>query len=332
MIKHKTRLIITTLISIILLLIIAIIFWYNKTSNWDNLKFNNKLSELPPEFVSDNRSVELDDDISILKKLDSEIITIQKKNNITNNSQTIINETKALINKYKLNNGQVINNYNKLLLYIDIYSLKKTAYENTDYEKLNTIYNKLTKQVLNYNNDFDKVLQNDLSQIVSDYNELSKMITQITNLGELKNNKLYVNENIVDDNIDFTKLNKFKYIKSLEQLWNNSNIIQNNKLLTDEQNWNNKIKKIQQINLNNYIQVKDITTLKDAKQFTVTYDEEPISSDYKLDDDSPVIKITYNNEILAPSKYIKKNNDNIIVHIKAIYKKKNKEERVEIDD
>lgn len=316
--KHIHRKISIIILSLISLLIIGLLFWYNKTNQWLNVEFDTKLSEISPEFVSDNRSLELEDDLKEFQKLNDEIIKIQKNNRLTNNSINIYNKTNDLINKYKLKTGSVVNKNNQLKLYIDIYEFEKNAYNNIDYKKLNDLHSKINKEVLEHNNDFDKTLLNNLSNIISDYNNLNQFINQISNYGEIKNNTIMINTKVHDfNNLDFTKVGKFQYIQNLKRLFDTSDVIENNKQLEEEQNWKNIKKQLETFNKKEYTQVKDIKKAKDARNFTIIYEQK---DGYELDLDSEVIKVEYNGKTLTNSTYVK-NSKNIKVYISAKYKK-----------
>lgn len=321
---HKISLILLTLSSITIMLIY---FWYDKNSEWDNVNFNNKLSEIPSEFVSDNRSLELDNDLEEFKTLEKEINYIQKNNKLSKNTDNILEKMDKLIKKYKLKNGNVVKMTEKLKLYKNIFEFKETAYDDINSKKLNKLYNDLTKQYLDTNNEYDKVLLNDLKTIIDNYNELGTFIDNIYKLGDLENNTLKIYENVYDFNeLKFNNLSKFKYITSLEVLFKNNTIIQNNNLLKNELDWKNFKKTINNINFHDYIQVKDIKTLKQANDFNIEYintnDNFENSSNYEIDPNSPVEKVTKNNKIIPDSSYIKRTSKDITVHIKVKYKEK----------
>ena len=210
---YKILIVIFTAITVTTL---SIYLWYSKSSQWDNVNFNNKLSEIPSEFVSDNRSLELEHDLDEFKKLENEIKYIQKNNKQSKTVGDTLNTTEELIKKYKLKNGNVVNDFNKLQLYKNIFDFKNKAYKEIDSKKINELYNSLTTQYLNYNNEYDKVLLNDLKTIIDDYNKLNNLINKIYEIGNLKDNTLFVNSDIYDFNmLNFNELKKFKYINSL---------------------------------------------------------------------------------------------------------------------
>lgn len=328
---HKILILILIAISLTTLFIYS---WYNKSSQWDNVNFNNKLADIPSEFVSDNRSLELEHDLDEFKKLENEIKYIQKNNKKSKTINDTLNTTEDLIKKYKLKNGNVVNDYEKLKLYNNIFDFKNTAYENIDSKKLNELYSSLTKQYLNTNNDYDKVLLNDLKSIIDDYNKLSTLINKIYEFGDLKNNTLLVNTDVYNfDMLNFNELNKFKYITSLEQLFKHNSVISNNNLLKEELSWDNFKKEIRLTNKNNYLQVKSLKIYKNIKNknFKIKYlneqneEEDRLNNEvYDIDDESEIKKIIYKNDIIPNSYYIKPSND-IIIYIKPKYTKKDKE-------
>lgn len=316
--KHIHRKVSIIILSLISLLIIGLLFWYNKTNQWLNVGFDTKLSEISPEFVSDNRSLELEDDLKEFQKLNDELVKIQKNNRLTNNSKDIHNKTNELIAKYKLKTGSVVNKNNKLKLYINIFDFQQTAYNNIDYKKLNELHSKINTEVLEHNNDFDKTLLNNLSNIIDDYNNLNNFIEQITNYGQIKNKTIMIKTDVHDfSNLDFTKVGKFQYIQNLKRLFDTSDILENNKLLEEEANWKNIKKNLESFNKKEYTQVKDIKKAKDARNFTIIYEQK---DGYELDLDSEVIKVEYNGKTLTNSTYVK-NSKNIKVYISAKYKK-----------
>ena len=303
--KHIQRNVSYIILGLITLIIIGLAFWYNESSKWLNVGFDTKLAEISPEFVSDNRSLELEDDLKEFQKLNDELVKIQKNNRLTNNSKDIHNKTNELIAKYKLKTGSVVDKNNKLKLYIDIFNFQQTAYNNIDYKKLNELHSKINTEVLEHNNNFDKTLLNNLSNIIDDYNKLNNFIEQITNYGQIKNKSIMIKTNVHDfSNLDFTKVGKFQYIQNLKRLFDTSDILENNKLL-------------EAFNKKEYTQVKDIKKAKDAQNFTIVYEQK---DGYELDLDSEVIKVEYNGETLTNSTYVK-NSKNIKVYISAKYKK-----------
>lgn len=316
--KHIQRNVSYIILGLITLIIIGLAFWYNESSKWLNVGFDTKLAEISPEFVSDNRSLELEDDLKEFQKLNDELVKIQKNNRLTNNSKDIHNKTNELIAKYKLKTGSVVDKNNKLKLYIDIFNFQQTAYNNIDYKKLNELHSKINTEVLEHNNDFDKTLLNNLSNIIDDYNKLNNFIEQITNYGQIKNKSIMIKTNVHDfSNLDFTKVGKFQYIQNLKRLFDTSDILENNKLLEEEANWKNIKKQLETFNKKEYTQVKDIKKAKDAQNFTIVYEQK---DGYELDLDSEVIKVEYNGETLTNSTYVK-NSKNIKVYISAKYKK-----------
>jgi hypothetical protein len=316
--KHIQRNVSYIILGLITLIIIGLAFWYNESSKWLNIGFDTKLAEISPEFVSDNRSLELEDDLKEFQKLNDELVKIQKNNRLTNKSKDIHNKTNELIAKYKLKTGSVVDKNNKLKLYIDIFNFQQTAYNNIDYKKLNELHSKINTEVLEHNNDFDKTLLNNLSNIIDDYNKLNNFIEQITNYGQIKNKSIMIKTNVHDfSNLDFTKVGKFQYIQNLKRLFDTSDILENNKLLEEEANWKNIKKQLETFNKKEYTQVKDIKKAKNAQNFTIVYEQK---DGYELDLDSEVIKVEYNGETLTNSTYVK-NSKNIKVYISAKYKK-----------
>lgn len=302
----------------------GIYLWYQKTSKWNNVNVNVKLANISPEFASDNRSLDLEDDLRKFQKLSDEIVRIQDNNKLTNKSKQILEESKILTEKYKLKNGEIVKNINKLELYINILEFQKTAYSNIDQEKLNNLYNQLTNEILEYNLEYDKVLENQLSTIINDYKDLQSLITQILKLGTLNNNTLYIDESITTfDNINFKTLEKFPYVKSLEMLFNKTNILNNNKALIEKHKLISDLEKFSIFDKTNYIQVKNIKTAKDAENMTLVYKEH---EGYELDMDSIVEKVEINNQIVNQSAYVKKSK-NVHVHIIAKYKKTERKEK-----
>ena len=335
---YKILIVIFTAITVTTL---SIYLWYSKSSQWDNVNFNNKLSEIPSEFVSDNRSLELEHDLDEFKKLENEIKYIQKNNKQSKTVGDTLNTTEELIKKYKLKNGNVVNDFNKLQLYKNIFDFKNNAYQEIDSKKLNELYNSLTTQYLNYNNEYDKVLLNDLKTIIDDYNKLNNLINKIYEIGNLKDNTLFVNSDIYDFNmLNFNELQKFKYINSLEQLFRHNNIISNNNLLKDELSWDSFKKEVKLLNKNKYYQVKTLKTYKDIKNkgFNIKYlndnndNEDRLNEElYEIDDTSEIKKIIYKNDIIPNSYYIKPNRENTI-YIKPKYTRKEEETTVRIHD
>lgn len=327
--KHIQRNVSYIILGLITLIIIGLAFWYNKSSKWLNVGFDTKLAEISPEFVSDNRSLELEDDLKEFQKLNDELVKIQKSNRLTSNSKNIHNKTNELITKYKLKTGSVVDKNNKLKLYIDIFDFQQTAYNNIDYKKLNELHSKINTEVLEHNNDFDKTLLNNLSNIIDDYNNLNNFIEQITNYGQIKNKTIMIKTDVHDfSNLDFTKVGKFQYIQNLKRLFDTSDILENNKLLKEEANWKSIKKNLELFNKKSYTQVRDIKTAKDAQGFTLVYDHR---EGYELDMDSEVIKVEYNGDTLSSSTYVK-TSKNIKVYLSAKYKKIEREEPKKDDD
>lgn len=331
-VKHKiekTKLLVITLIISLLVILGMITLWFNKSSKWDNLKFDTKLAEISPEFASDNRSLDLEEDIKEFKKLEDKLEDIKKKDKLPKDVNEILEVNKQLIDKYKLKEGSIVENKNKLEMYINYYNFKQTAYDNIDPERLEKLNEDITKEIIEHNDPFDIKLANNLNSIIKDYNNLFDLVRNLNNYGITKNNVLKVYKDIFGfDTLQFDQLMAFPYVQELQRKFRNTDVFDNNKILHEQELWENQKQKLKNFNKNNYVKVKDLKTIKDLNQNNIQYKIEDYKEkdDKELDENSEIIKIEYNNNLLHGSEYVKKYTTELTISIIPKYKDKKKDE------
>mgnify|MGYP000907249746 CR=1 FL=1 len=331
-VKHKiekTKILVITLVISLLVILGMITLWFNKSSKWDNLKFDTKLAEISPEFASDNRSLDLEEDIKEFKKLEDELDNIKKKDKLSKDVNEILEVNKQLIDKYKLKEGSIIENKNKLEMYVNYYNFKQTAYDNIDPERLEKLNEDITKEIIEHNDPFDIKLANNLNSIIKDYNNLFDLVRNLNNYGITNNNVLKIYKDIFGyDTLQFDQLMAFPYIQELQRKFRNTDVFDNNRILQEQELWENQKQKLKNFNKNNYVKVKDLKTIKDLNQNNIQYK----ILDYKekenkeLDENSEIIKIEYNNNLLHGSEYVKKYSTELTISIIPKYKDKKKDE------
>lgn len=331
-VKHKiekTKIIVITLVISLLVILGMITLWFNKSSKWDNLKFDTKLAEISPEFASDNRSLDLEEDIKEFKKLEDELDNIKKKDKLSKDVNEILEVNKQLIDKYKLKEGSIVENKNKIEMYINYYNFKQTAYDNINPERLEKLNEDITKEIIEHNDPFDIKLANNLNSIIKDYNNLFDLIRNLNNYGVTQNNVLKVYKDIFGyDTLQFDQLMAFPYIQELQRKFRNTDVFDNNRILQEQELWENQKQKLKNFNKNNYIKVKDLKTIKDLKQNNIQYKivDYREKEDKELDETSEIIKIKYNDKLLHGSEYVKKYSTELTISIIPKYKDKKKDE------
>ena len=336
-VKHKiekTKILVITLIISLLVILGMITLWFNKSSKWDNLKFDTKLAEISPEFASDNRSLDLEEDIKEFKKLEDELDNIKKKDKLSKYVNEVLEVNKQLIDKYKLKEGSIVENKNKLEMYINYYNFKQTAYDNIDPERLEKLNEDITKEIIEHNDPFDIKLANNLNSIIKDYNNLFDLIRNLNNYGVTQNNVLKVYKDIFGyDTLQFDQLMAFPYIQELQRKFRNTDVFDNNRILQEQEIWENQKQKLKNFNKNNYVKVKDLKTIKDLHQNNIQYKivDYREKEDKELDETSEIIKIEYNNKLLHGSEYVKKYSTELTITILPKYKDKKKETEEEKD-
>lgn len=331
-VKHKiekTKILVITLVISLLVILGMITLWFNKSSKWDNLKFDTKLAEISPEFASDNRSLDLEEDIKEFKKLEDELDNIKKKDKLSKDVNEILEVNKQLIDKYKLKEGSIVENKNKLEMYVNYYNFRQTAYDNIDPERLEKLNEDITKEIIEHNDPFDIKLANNLNSIIKDYNNLFDLVRNLNNYGITNNNVLKIYKDIFGyDTLQFDQLMAFPYIQELQRKFRNTDVFDNNRILQEQELWENQKQKLKNFNKNNYVKVKDLKTIKDLNQNNIQYK----ILDYKekenkeLDENSEIIKIEYNNNLLHGSEYVKKYSTELTISIIPKYKDKKKDE------
>ena len=331
-IKHKiekTKILVITLIISLLVILGMITLWFNKSSKWDNLKFDTKLAEISPEFASDNRSLDLEEDIKEFKKLEDELDNIKKKDKLSKDVNEVLEVNKQLIDKYKLKEGSIVENKNKIEMYINYYNFKQTAYDNIDPERLEKLNEDITKEIIEHNDPFDIKLANNLNSIIKDYNNLFDLIRNLNNYGVTQNNVLKVYKDIFGyDTLQFDQLMAFPYIQELQRKFRNTDVFDNNRILQEQELWENQKQKLKNFNKNNYVKVKDLKTIKDLNQNNIQYKivDYREKEDKELDETSEIIKIKYNDKLLHESEYVKKYSTELTISIIPKYKDKKKDE------
>ena len=331
-VKHKiekTKILVITLIISLLVILGMITLWFNKSSKWDNLKFDTKLAEISPEFASDNRSLDLEEDIKEFKKLEDELDNIKKKDKLSKDVNEVLEVNKQLIDKYKLKEGSIVENKNKIEMYINYYNFKQTAYDNIDPERLEKLNEDITKEIIEHNDPFDIKLANNLNSIIKDYNNLFDLIRNLNNYGVTQNNVLKVYKDIFGyDTLQFDQLMAFPYIQELQRKFRNTDVFDNNRILQEQELWENQKQKLKNFNKNNYVKVKDLKTIKDLNQNNIQYKivDYREKEDKELDENSEIIKIKYNDKLLHGSEYVKKYSTELTITIIPKYKDKKKDE------
>ena len=331
-VKHKiekTKIIVITLVISLLVILGMITLWFNKSSKWDNLKFDTKLAEISPEFASDNRSLDLEEDIKEFKKLEDELYNIKKKDKLSKDVNEVLKVNKQLIDKYKLKEGSIVENKNKIEMYINYYNFKQTAYDNIDPERLEKLNEDITKEIIEHNDPFDIKLANNLNSIIKDYNNLFDLIRNLNNYGVTQNNVLKVYKDIFGyDTLQFDQLMAFPYIQELQRKFRNTDVFDNNRILQEQELWENQKQKLKNFNKNNYVKVKDLKTIKDLNQNNIQYKivDYREKEDKELDESSEIIKIKYNDKLLHGSEYVKKYSTELTISIIPKYKDKKKDE------
>lgn len=331
-VKHKiekTKIIVITLVISLLVILGMITLWFNKSSKWDNLKFDTKLAEISPEFASDNRSLDLEEDIKEFKKLEDELYNIKKRDKLSKDVNEVLKVNKQLIDKYKLKEGSIVENKNKIEMYINYYNFKQTAYDNIDPERLEKLNEDITKEIIEHNDPFDIKLANNLNSIIKDYNNLFDLIRNLNNYGVTQNNVLKVYKDIFGyDTLQFDQLMAFPYIQELQRKFRNTDVFDNNRILQEQELWENQKQKLKNFNKNNYVKVKDLKTIKDLNQNNIQYKivDYREKEDKELDETSEIIKIKYNDKLLHGSEYVKKYSTELTITIIPKYKDKKKDE------
>ena len=331
-VKHKiekTKIIVITLVISLLVILGMITLWFNKSSKWDNLKFDTKLAEISPEFASDNRSLDLEEDIKEFKKLEDELYNIKKKDKLSKDVNEVLKVNKQLIDKYKLKEGSIVENKNKIEMYINYYNFKQTAYDNIDPERLEKLNEDITKEIIEHNDPFDIKLANNLNSIIKDYNNLFDLIRNLNNYGVTQNNVLKVYKDIFGyDTLQFDQLMAFPHIQELQRKFRNTDVFDNNRILQEQELWENQKQKLKNFNKNNYVKVKDLKTIKDLNQNNIQYKivDYREKEDKELDETSEIIKIKYNDKLLHGSEYVKKYSTELTISIIPKYKDKKKDE------
>lgn len=331
-VKHKiekTKIIVITLVISLLVILGMITLWFNKSSKWDNLKFDTKLAEISPEFASDNRSLDLEEDIKEFKKLEDELYNIKKRDKLSKDVNEVLKVNKQLIDKYKLKEGSIVENKNKTEMYINYYNFKQTAYDNIDPERLEKLNEDITKEIIEHNDPFDIKLANNLNSIIKDYNNLFDLIRNLNNYGVTQNNVLKVYKDIFGyDTLQFDQLMAFPYIQELQRKFRNTDVFDNNRILQEQELWENQKQKLKNFNKNNYVKVKDLKTIKDLNQNNIQYKivDYREKEDKELDETSEIIKIKYNDKLLHGSEYVKKYSTELTITIIPKYKDKKKDE------
>lgn len=331
-VKHKiekTKILVITLVISLLVILGMITLWFNKSSKWDNLKFDTKLAEISPEFASDNRSLDLEEDIKEFKKLEDELDNIKKKDKLSKNVNEVLEVNKQLIDKYKLKEGSIVENKNKLEMYINYYNFRQTAYDNINPERLEKLNEDITKEIIEHNDPFDIKLANNLNSIIKDYNNLFDLVRNLNNYGVTQNNVLKVYKDIFGfDTVQFDQLMAFPYVQELQKKFRNTDVFDNNRILQEQEMWENQKQKLKNFNKNNYVKVKDLKTIKDLHQNNIQYKiiDYREKKDKELDETSEIIKIEYNDKLLHGSEYIKKYSTELTITIIPKYKDKKKDE------
>lgn len=331
-VKHKiekTKILVITLVISLLVILGMITLWFNKSSKWDNLKFDTKLAEISPEFASDNRSLDLEEDIKEFKKLEDELDNIKKKDKLSKDVNEVLEVNKQLIDKYKLKEGSIVENKNKLEMYINYYSFKQTAYDNIDPERLEKLNEDITKEIIEHNDPFDVKLANNLNSIIKDYNNLFDLVRNLNNYGVIKNNVLKIYKDIFGfDTLQFDQLMASPYVQELQKKFRNTDVFDNNRILQEQEIWENQKQKLKNFNKNNYVKVKELKTIKDLHQNNIQYKivDYREKEDKELDETSEIIKIEYNDKLLHGSEYVKKYSTELTITIIPKYKDKKKDE------
>ena len=120
----------------------------------------------------------------------------------------------------------------------------------------------------------------------------------------------------------------FPYIQELQKKFRNTDVFDNNRILQEQELWENQKQKLKNFNKNNYVKVKELKTIKDLNQNNIQYK----ILDYKekenkeLNETSEIIKIEYNNNLLHGSEYVKKYSTELTISIIPKYKDKKKDE------
>lgn len=295
----------------ILVLVGLIIYQYKSTRSWSSSKLSSSLSDVPAEFVQDNLSIGVVDDIELLAKVTRQLERVDRDKTVADRNTTarLVESAKEVLSRAGVDKGNMVENVTRLGSYVQILDFLDSAYILPDSKQLEQLVQLETTRIVETNRDIDKEMLKRLEVVVKDYNGLNYFLTKVlSQYGSVKNGTFIVSKGIEDFSSLVEEAESYKKYATVSSLLSliekeGKGLIENNKQLATQLSWLAfKTKLTGQ--KSNYVSASSITTLAEARSKGFVLEGLTKRSGFLISDSSPVGSLWIDGSSVPSTSYI----------------------------
>lgn len=295
----------------ILVLVGLIIYQYRSTSSWSSSKLSSSLSDVPAEFVQDNLSIGVVDDIELLAKVTRQLERVDRDKTVADRNTTarLVESAKEVLSRTGVDKGAMVENVTRLESYVQILDFLDSAYILPDSKQLEQLVQLETTRIAESNRDVDKEMLKRLEVVAKDYSGLNHFLTKVlSQYGVVKDGTFTVSKGIEDFSSLVEEAESYKKYAAVSSLISliekeGKGLIENNKQLATQLSWLAfKTKLIGQ--KSNYVSANSITTLAEARSKGFVLEGLIKRSGFLISDSSPVGSLWVDGSSVPNTSYI----------------------------
>lgn len=290
-------------IIVVLITFMSITYLYYKTRTWSNSQSHQQLSTLAPEYVTNFPDNDLTELSNWSSHIGEALKETENKNAKPNDVEKLLDDAKEFVKKKDIKSGTLLDDIDRLQIYVDYYNAIETSITNPDIDKFKAVYINIQNIVIKSDRDFDKSLIKNMQDIIGKYDRLANVVNnELPKYGHISGDKFKVNSNVTDlspliDSLrsvsEFPPMQTF--LDEIER--NQSKVVENNKELALKNTHDEIMRLVDKLN-GLYIQRSTVQTYKDV-----------VKNGWKVDgthkDDDKVVEIRYNNSRVNDSDWIR---------------------------
>ena len=295
----------------ILVLVGLIIYQYKSTSSWSSSKLSSSLSDVPAEFVQDNLSIGVVDDIELLAKVTRQLERVDRDKTVADRNTTarLVENAKEVLSRAGVDKGAMVESVTRLESYVQILDFLDSAYILPDSKQLEKLVQLETTRVAETNRDIDKEMLKRLEVVAKDYNGLNYFLTKVLiQYGSIKDGIFVVSKGVEDFSSLVEEAESYKKYATVSSLLSliekeGKGLIENNKQLATQLSWLAfKTKLTGQ--KSNYVSANSITTLAEARSKGFVLEGLVKRSGFLISDLSPVGSLWVDGYSIPNTSYI----------------------------
>lgn len=288
---------------VVLITCMSITYLYYKTKTWSNSQNHQQLSTLAPEYVTNFPDNDLTELSNWSSRIGEALKKTENKNAKPNDVEKLLNDAKDFVKNKNIKSGTLLDDIDRLQIYVDYYNTIETSITNPDIDKFKAVYINIQNIVIKSDRDFDKSLIKNMQDIIGKYDKLANVVNnEIPKYGHFSGNKFKVNSDVTDLSPLINSLRSVSEFPPMQTFLdeiesNQSKVVTNNKELALKNTHDEIMKLVDKLN-GLYVQRSTVQTYKDV-----------VKNGWKVDgtykDDDKVVEIRYNNSRVNDSDWIR---------------------------